>query len=178
MTSEVRVPESVVARLRSHGRALFWPTGALLAILGAGFFFVGNFDELWQNIAALAAAIGLGVLLWAIPVLSWLGRQYTITSRRIVVRHGLFVRVRQELLHSRGYDVIVRQNALQSMFGSGDVQINSGLENPVVLRDIPGAHLVQEALHDLMEVSLNPIAARRQLNQARATDETTRWGTR
>lgn len=178
MSSEVRVPESVVARLRSHGRALVWPTIALLAIVGFGFYFIGSFPELWENLAALFAAIVLGVVLWLLPMLGWLGRQYTITTRRIVVRHGIFVRVRQELLHSRGYDVLVRQNAVQGMFGSGDVQINTGLEHPVTLRDIPGAHLVQEALHDLMESSLNPIAARRQLGQAGASDETTRWGTR
>jgi uncharacterized membrane protein YdbT with pleckstrin-like domain len=178
MTSEVRVPESVVARLRSHGRYLVWPTLALLAIVGFGFYFIGNFSELWENLAALGAAIFLGVVLWLLPVLGWLGRQYTITTRRIVVRYGIVVRVRQELLHSRGYDVLVRQNAVQGMFGSGDVQINTGLEHPVVLRDIPGAHLVQEAIHDLMESSLNPVAARRQLGQAGPSDETTRWGTR
>ena len=178
MTSEVRVPESVVARLRSHGRFLLWPTAALLAIIGFGFYLIGSFPELWQNFTALIVAVVLGFFLWLLPLLSWLGRQYTITTRRIVVRRGVFVRVRQELLHSRGYDVLVRQNAFQSIVGSGDVQINTGLEHPVVLRDIPGAHLVQEALHDLMESSLNPIAARRQLGQAGASDETTRWGTR
>ncbi|MGV8970435.1 MAG: PH domain-containing protein [Microbacteriaceae bacterium] len=178
MTSEVRVPESVVARTRSHGRALFWPTVALLAVVGSASYFVGNFPELWQNVTALIAAIALIFVLWLLPLLNWLGRQYTITSRRIVVRRGVFVRVRQELLHSRGYDVLVRQNALQGMFGSGDVQINTGLERPVVLRDIPSADLVQEALHDLMESSLNPIAARRQLGQAEGSDETTRWGKR
>ena len=178
MTSEVRAPESVVARLRSHGRALVWPTIALLLIVGFGFYFVGSFSELWENLAVLGAAIALALFVWLLPVLSWLSRQYTITTRRIVVRHGIFVRVRQELLHSRGYDVIVRQNAVQSVFGSGDVHINTGLEHPVILRDIPGAHLVQEALHDLMESSLNPIAARRQLGQAAASDDTSRWGTR
>jgi hypothetical protein len=64
------------------------------------------------------------------------------------------------------------------MFGSGNVEVNTGLEHPVVLRDIPGADLVQGALHDLMESSLNPIAARRQAEASRAPDETTAWGTR
>ncbi|HAM27567.1 MAG TPA: hypothetical protein DCP11_12960, partial [Microbacteriaceae bacterium] len=86
---------------------------------------------------------------------------------RIIIRTGFFVRVRQELLHSRGYDVTVRKNSMQSMFGSGDVFINTGLDHPVVLRDVPGADLVQSALHDLMERSLNPIAARRQAEASR-----------
>jgi hypothetical protein len=64
------------------------------------------------------------------------------------------------------------------MFGSGDVLINTGLEHPVVLRDVPRADLVQGTLHDLMERSMNPIAARRQAELSNPVDETTRWGTR
>jgi uncharacterized membrane protein YdbT with pleckstrin-like domain len=178
MSSETRVPEAVVARLRPHGRALFWPSLALILILGAMGYFYGSFPEMWQNLAVLAAALFLGILLWLLPVLSWLGRHYTITTRRIVLRSGFFVRVRQELLHSRGYDVTVRKHALQSLFRSGDVLINTGLDHPVVLRDVPGADLVQSALHDLMEHSQNPVAARRQQEQSAVSDETTRWGTR
>jgi uncharacterized membrane protein YdbT with pleckstrin-like domain len=178
MPSENRVPEAVVARLRPHGRALFWPSLALILILGATGYFYGSFAEPWQNLAVLAAALLLGILLWLIPLLSWLGRHYTVTTRRIVLRSGFFVRVRQELLHSRGYDVTVRKNALQSLFRSGDILINTGLDHPIVLRDVPGADLVQSALHDLMEHSQNPVAARRQQEQSAAPDETTMWGVR
>jgi len=178
MSTESRVPEAVVARLRPHGRALFWPSLALILILGATGYFYGTFAEPWQNIAVLAGALLLGILLWLLPLLHWLGRHYTITTRRIVLRSGFFVRVRQELLHSRGYDVSVRKNAMQAMFGSGDVLINTGLDKPIVLRDVPGANLVQSALHDLMELSQNPVAARRQQEQSAAHDETTAWGVR
>lgn len=167
-----------MARLRPHGRFMFWPSVALIAIVGAMGYFYGSFPELWQNLAVLIAGILLVILLWLIPLLSWMGRNYVITTRRIVLRSGFFVRMRQELLHSRGYDVTVRKNALQSMFGSGDVRINTGLDHPVVLRDVPNADLVQGALHDLMESSQNPIAARRQQEQSVAPDETTAWGTR
>jgi len=172
------VPEAVVARLRPHGRALFWPSLALIVILGATGYFYGSFDELWQNLAVLAGALLLGILLWLLPLLHWLGRHYTITTRRIVLRSGFFVRLRQELLHSRGYDVTVRKNAVQSLFRSGDVLINTGLDRPIVLRDVPAADLVQAAIHDLMEFSQNPVAARRQQEQSAASDETTAWGVR
>jgi uncharacterized membrane protein YdbT with pleckstrin-like domain len=178
MTVEGQAQETVVARLRPHARALFWPSLALIAACALGGFFIGSFSEDWQN---LAVAIGTGfaiVVFWLFPLLAWLGRYYTITTRRIVLRHGFLVRVRQELLHSRGYDVTVRKNSVQSIFASGDVQINTGLDRPVVLRDVPGADLVQEVLHDLMERSQNPVAARRQESASRASDETTAWGTR
>lgn len=170
--------EHLVANLRSHGRSLFWPTLVLVGSVGAMAYFYGRFDELWQNAAVIIAGVLLLLLLWLLPLLAWLGRRYTITTRRIVLRRGFFVRVRQELLHSRGYDITVRKNALQSMFGSGDVQINTGLEHPVVLRDIPNADLVQGALHDLMERSINPIAARRQAAASSPPDEPLVWGER
>jgi uncharacterized membrane protein YdbT with pleckstrin-like domain len=172
------VPEAVVARLRPHARALFWPSVALVVIAGATAYFAGSFRQDWINWLVLAGAGLLVVLLFFAPLLAWLGRSYTITTRRLVLRRGLMVRTRQELLHSRGYDVTVRQNGLQQVFRSGDVLINTGLDRPVVLHDIPAADLVQSALHELMERSLNPIAARRQMEQSRPPDETTSWGSR
>lgn len=170
--------ERVVARLRPHGRALFWPSIAFIIVAAAVGYFSNTFPEQWQNLAVFAAGVLAVILLWFIPLLSWLGKRYIITTRRIILRGGFFVRVRQELLHSRGYDVTVRQNGLQSLFRSGNILINTGLDAPVVLLDVPSADLVQSALHDLMEKSLNPIAARRQAEASRQSDETTAWGRR
>jgi uncharacterized membrane protein YdbT with pleckstrin-like domain len=176
-TGEAPSQEVVIARLRSHGRAMFWPSVALVLILVATFYFVGRFDQVWLNLAIAGGGAILVLLFWLVPLFRWLGRHYTITTRRVVLRSGFLVRVRQELLHSRGYDVTVRKNAIQSIFGSGNVEINTGLDRPVILRDVPDADIVQAALHDLMESSLNPIAARRQRGQS-APDETTAWGRR
>src|SRR5690606_30569567 len=109
--------ESVVARLRPHGRRLFWPSILLIATIGAVAFFFGRLGEEWQNLSLLAGGALFIVLVWVLPLLSWLSHRYIITTRRLVLRKGFFVRTRQELLHSRGYDVTVRKNALQSMFG-------------------------------------------------------------
>lgn len=158
--------EQLVASLRSHARALFWPSLILIGAAGGIAYFYGQFEQAWQNTMVLVGGFLIILLFWFLPMAHWLGRRYTITTRRIVLRRGFFVRVRQELLHSRGYDITVRKNALQSMFGSGNVQINTGLERPIVLRDVPNADLVQSALHDLMEQSMNPIAARRQAEES------------
>lgn len=169
--------ESVVARLRSHARAMVWPTIGLIAIVALTGFYGGSFSNAMINVLIFVAAPLLAFFVWLVPLLIWLGRNYTITTRRIVLRSGFLTRVRQELMHSRSYDVTVRKTVLQSMFGSGDVLINSGQEHPVVLKDVPDADLVQAALHDLMEQSINPVAARRQQEQSNP-DETTMWGRR
>ena len=164
--------ERVIARLRPHARALFWPSLVLIVCCGGVGYFGGSFGEVWQNVLLYGAAGLIVILLFLLPLAFWLSKRYTITTRRIILRHGFFVRVRQELMHSRGYDVSVKKNWLQAAFGSGDVRINSGLDRPVVLRDVPKANLVQSALHDLMDNSQNLIASRRQQEQSTGTNTT------
>lgn len=179
--AERREPEVVIARLRPHARALFFPALALIAVAGAAGFFGGTFDRSWQTTLFYVSAGGGAVLLWLLPLLIWLNRRYTVTTRRLILKHGFFVRVRQELLHSRGYDISVSRGPLQSIFRSGDIRINTGLEAPVVLRDVPGAGLVLSTLQDLMESSANPMASRRQQEDStsqHATDETRSYGRR
>ena len=143
--------ETVVARLKPHARALFWPTVLLLLVAAATGFLAGRFPEPWQNLTVLGAAVVLALIGWFVPLCRWLSHNYTITSRRVVVRSGILVRDRQEMLHSRVHHITVRRGALQSLFRSGDVLIDAGLDEPVRLRDVPSADLVQEALHELAE---------------------------
>ncbi len=178
MSAEGRPAETVVARLRPHARALFWPSVALIAIAGASVYVFSAYRTSWIGLAAAGLGLVLAIVLWLLPLLSWLARNYTITTRRIVLRSGLLVRQRREILHSRGYDVTVRTAGLQSLFGSGTVSINTGLENPVVLHDVPHARLVQAALSELMEENATVIGARRQQEESRPPDETVRWGVR
>ncbi|KQV25501.1 PH domain-containing protein [Yonghaparkia sp. Root332] len=163
MTGEPREPERVIVLLRAHARALTGPVIVAVLVSGAAVYGATALDEPWQRIAVAAggalAIVGLAV----VPYIRWLASHVLITTRRIVVRRGLGVRTRQEVLHSRSYDVSLRQSAIQRLLGSGDILLNTGLDRPVVLRDLPRAALVQEALSDLMEHSRSSVAeARRQ----------------
>jgi membrane protein YdbS with pleckstrin-like domain len=174
-------PERVLARLRPHARVLTLPSLALIAIAGAVGYFGSVIDEPWQVTTLYSVAALAVVLFWLLPLLAWLAHRYVITTRRVILRRGLGVRVRQELLHSRGYDVSVTRGPLQTLFRSGDVRINTGLEAPVVLEDVPNADLVLAALQDLMEASGNPMASRRQQYESRpggAPDGTQAFGQR
>lgn len=145
--------EVILARLRPHGRALFWPCLLLVAIAFASGYFYGRFPESWQNTAVAAAGVVLAIFCWLLPTLRWLSRNYTITSRRVIVRRGILVRIRQEVPHSRGYSVTLRRSGLQGLFGSGDVAVSGSEDGVVVLADVPRAGLVQAALHDLIEAA-------------------------
>ena len=154
------------------------PAVLLAGVAGGTTYALAVLPELWQQLAVAGVAalvLVVGVLL---PFLAWLTRRTTITTRRTIIRSGVFVRVRQELLHSRGYDVTVRRTWAQSAFGSGDVRINTGHERPFVLRDVPKPELVQAALQELMVESHTHIADHRRAEQSMADGDTIAWGGR
>lgn len=129
---------------------MFWPSVLLVAVCAGYGFFGARFVEQWQSIAVAVAALVLAVVGWLFPLLGWLSRNYTITTRRIVLRRGVFVREHEELLHSRGYSVMVRRGWLQSLFRSGDIVVSSSTTR-LVLADVPAVALVNDTLHELME---------------------------
>ncbi len=170
--------ERVVARVRRHARRLTIPAVLLIAVAGGTAYGLSVLAELWQQLAVVGVAVLIVVVGVLLPYLAWLTRRTTITTRRTIVRSGVFVRVRQELLHSRGYDVTVRRTWAQSAFGSGDVRINTGHERPFVLRDVPKPELVQAALQELMVESHTQIADHRRAEQSMADGDTIAWGGR
>ncbi len=161
--------EPVIARLRRHGRILFLPSLALIGVVTAAGVFAPKLSELWMIITFWVAA-GLAVVgLWLIPLVAWLGNRVVLTSRRVIVYHGVLVRSRQEILFSRVHDLTVRQNAVQAVFGAGDVLLNTGAEKPVRLFDLPKANLVLSAMNELVD-GQSPLSAQLRRDDAR-------WGT-
>lgn len=143
--------ETVVVRLRRHGRRLVLPVIVLLALAAASGYWIGALPEAWMNWAAAAAAILLALLLGIGPVLAWLSTRATITTRRVILRRGFLVHHRSELPLSRVREVRSRRGIVQRMFGSGDVELVVGNEPPLVLRDIPGPVAAADTLQELIE---------------------------
>jgi len=170
--------ERVVARVRRHARMLILPAVLLVATAGVATYALVALPEPWQRITVGGVAMLVIVFCSVLPFLAWLTRRVTVTTRRIILRSGVFARVRQELLHSRGYDVTVRRTWVQSAFGSGDVRVNTGHDHPVVIRDVPGPFQLQSALEELMEHSHSIIAERRRAEQSMADGDTVAWGGR
>jgi len=146
-------PERVVARLRPHARRLVRPAVFVVLVTAAGGFGFGVFRAqlAWLNAVVAGLVLLLVFVGGVLPLLRWLSQRYVVTTRRLVVVHGLGTRTRRELLHSRGYDVTVRRRGLQGVFRSGDVLVFPGDEPAVVLADVPHADLVVAVLHDMVE---------------------------
>lgn len=153
------VPELLIARMRPHARRLFWSALIVVAACAAVGFFYDNLPEPFTNPMLLAAGAAVVVVLAIIPLMVWLSRRYTITTRRVIVADGMFSRHRREISHARGYTVNLRRGPLQRLWGTGTLSLSNGVEPPLRLVNIPHARLVHEVLIDQVEV--NQILAHR-----------------
>ncbi|WP_241156337.1 PH domain-containing protein [Leucobacter chromiireducens] len=155
-------PEVVVLRFRRHGRRLLLPAIVLIAIAGLAGFWVGQFATGWVNLAAALGAALFALLLGVLPMLSWLAGRTTVTTRRVIVRRGLFVRHRTELALGRVREVRQRRSIGQRFWGAGNVELLHGAEK-LVLDDVPGFAVTADALHELMERSFAHESRRQQV---------------
>lgn len=142
-----------VARFRGHARRLFWSALVLIAVVGACGYFYGNLPAPFEDWMLLAAAGVIVVLLVLLPFAAWRRRSYTITTRRVIARSGLFRRRQHEFSHTRGYTIQLRRGILQRMWGAGTLTLVNGVDQPLRMVDVPGVHLVHEVLVDQVEVS-------------------------
>ena len=145
------VPETILLRARPHARRLTLPVLILFATVTAFGYWGGRLPEEWQNWAALAAASALVLFGTLLPLFAWLGHRYTITSRRIIARHGFVMRSRQDVYLTRITDIRMRRGPAAAAFGSGDIHVAAGPDLTVVLRDVPSARLTAEFLGELTE---------------------------
>jgi membrane protein YdbS with pleckstrin-like domain len=146
-------PELRVARFRRHGRRLLWSALVLIAVAGVCGYFFGNLPAPYENWMLLSAAAVLVLLLTVLPFATWWARTYTITTRRVIERSGLFGTRQRELSHTRGYSIDVRRGPLQRLWGAGTITLSNGVDEPLRLSNVPSAALVHEALADQVEVS-------------------------
>jgi len=152
-------PELRVAQFRGHARRLGWSALVLIAVAGACGYFYGNLPAPLENWMLLTAAAAIVFLLVLLPFLSWWSHVYTITTRRVLERAGVFGTRRRELVHVRGYTVQERRGLLQRMWGAGTLTLSNGVDQPLRMANIPSVGLVHEALVDQVEV--NQILAHR-----------------
>ncbi len=147
------VNENRIAKLRHHAGSLLWPALGFIVFTSAAGFAAGYFPDAWMQIA-LWSIYGILVIAFVIvPWLRWLASSITITSHRVVLAQGLLVRSRREILLMRVHDVTLRRSAGQMLFGSGDILLGVGAEQPVRIHAVPRPNLVLAALTDLVHAS-------------------------
>lgn len=151
MTIGERDPEAKVADLRTNAIVLLVPSLVLVLVAATLGFILFRLPEDWQRWVALGAGLLVILLGFVLPLLAWLARRYTVTTRRTILREGLFVRSRREILHSKVLEVRLSRNPGQLLAGSGHITLDLGQGGQAMLRGVRNPRLVQEALTDLVE---------------------------
>jgi uncharacterized membrane protein YdbT with pleckstrin-like domain len=143
--------ESVVVDTRTHPKALLLPILALVVLLAIGVFVQQVVDKtIVTEVVWVLVLIGV---IWFVarPVLIWLTATYTITTRRLITRHGVITRRGHDIPLTRVSDVAYEKDLIDRLLGCGTLVISdASTHGQVALPDIPHVEDVQRKLNDLL----------------------------
>lgn len=144
--------ERVIVETRTHPKALLWPGLAFLVVLAAAAWLTRVVPAgiatwvVW--VVALVAVLWLSVA----PLLRWLTATYTLTSRRLITRTGVFTRRGHDIPLARVSDVAFEHGLLDRMLGCGTLIISDASTNGTVrLIDIPKVEEAQRMINALLD---------------------------
>jgi uncharacterized membrane protein YdbT with pleckstrin-like domain len=144
--------EHVVLSVRTHGKALIWPTAVLILVV-AGVIVAATLQADSTVAVIVAAVVAVPVLIvWSlIPFLRWMTSTYTVTNRRLITRHGIITRTGRDIPLFRINDVAYEKDLLDRFLGCGTLIISDATEKAgVVLPDIPKIEQVHLQISDLL----------------------------
>jgi uncharacterized membrane protein YdbT with pleckstrin-like domain len=155
--------EEILFHLRTHPKVLFGPVVVLLLLIAAA---VANTtymprDLLKGYLFGVPFAI-LGYLalyyVWY-PFIVWKNSTFTVTSKQIVVRQGVLNKKSHSTQLSRVSDIEVERGILDRIFRCGTLIVVNAANiqggsadgmSRVVLKDVPNALDVEQAIKDLV----------------------------
>jgi uncharacterized membrane protein YdbT with pleckstrin-like domain len=147
--------EDVVLQLHPHWRALVLPVLAIPVFAGLAGFLASLVDGSHAGqlrLVILAVAVLVLVVVSLRPWLRWVTTRYVVTSRRVMIRTGLLARAGRDVPLARITDVSFSHTALERLFGSGTLVVESaGERGEIALTDVPKVEQVQRTLYGLVE---------------------------
>jgi uncharacterized membrane protein YdbT with pleckstrin-like domain len=148
--------ETLVLLLRRHVKVLIGPALVFLGVVAAAVVLVvivpaGGLQGPLR--LAIGVVAGLVLARWVVwPYLRWWNEIYVVTSRRLVLREGVFNRSGHDMPLSRLNDVSFTHSLWQRMLGCGTLVVESaGERGQIRLEDVPRVELVQRTLYRLAD---------------------------
>ena len=112
--------EKVMYEAKFHGIVYFWP--CLLAILAIGLFFISSWSFLLRLILVLV--VWLSTFIWGVYING--GKQYVLTTRRLIFKKGIIKRTSLELLLRKCEGIRIEQSIMGRLLGYGSVYVTTG----------------------------------------------------
>jgi uncharacterized membrane protein YdbT with pleckstrin-like domain len=151
--------EDVVLDLHPHWKQLAVPLLLIPVVCGVASYvaFILPDDSartaLRWVIAVAAALILLRFSLW--PYLKWQTTHYVLTTRRVVIRQGVFGRSGRDIPLTRVNDVSFRHSLFERVLRCGTLTIESaGEHGQVVLPEVPQVEAVQREVYKRVEAEV------------------------
>jgi uncharacterized membrane protein YdbT with pleckstrin-like domain len=151
--------EDVVLDLHPHWKQLVVPLLLIPVVCGVASYvaFILPDDSartaLRWVIAVVAALILLRFSLW--PYLKWQTTHYVLTTRRVVIRQGVFGRSGRDIPLTRVNDVSFRHSLFERVLRCGTLTIESaGEHGQVVLPEVPQVEAVQREVYKRVEAEV------------------------
>lgn len=148
--------ETIVVSLRPHIKVLFVPAAVVLVVSPAAGFLASAIPgwgvQPWLRGAIVLVAV-LILLRWAVwPFAAWWSTVYAVTTRRLVVREGVFAREGHDMPLTRLNDVSFEHGFWERLLGCGTLMVESaGERGQIILDDVPRVEQVQRTLYRLSD---------------------------
>ena len=137
--------EVIVSEFRPHWTGIL-KEGALLVLIVVLIILVELQEDWpgWISLGLIAAAL----IVTAQGLIRWFTTLHVITNERVIYRAGLISKTGKEIPHEVINDVAFNQRALERIFGTGDLLIESaGTHGQSRYQDIPDPEGVQSLIY-------------------------------
>ena len=145
--------EVVVRHMHTHIKTLLPAINieSILVIAAAvGSFFVPENARYWALATIWITVLVLSIPLLVIPWIKWSSTTYTVTTKRVITRTGIFTRTGHDLPLSRISDIQIEKNFDDRFFGCGTLALQTSADDPLLLHDVPKVEMVQVEISNLL----------------------------
>ena len=145
--------EVVVRHMHTHIKVLLWRFVVEILLLVVGVVASVMAPTSWQPLGVLAiwvAVLILSVPLLLVPWLQWYMHTYTVTTKRIITRSGIFSRIGHDLPLTRISDIQLDKDVTDRFFGCGTLALQTSADDPLLLHDVPHVETVQVEISNLI----------------------------
>ena len=148
--------ESIVLDLHPHWKRLILPALLVPVVVGVASYGIFLLPDNAARTPLRWAILGVGLLIllrfsvW--PWLRWLTTRYVLTTKRVVIRQGVFGRSGRDIPLTRVNDVSFHHSLFERLLRCGTLTIESaGEHGQVVLPEVPTVELVQRQIYKCVE---------------------------
>lgn len=155
--------EHIVLDMHPHWKRLLVPSLLLPVVVGLATYLIflvpsgSARTPLQWAIVAVAVVVLLRFSVW--PWVTWQTTNYVLTTRRVVIRRGVFARSGRDIPLTRVNDVSFHHSLFDRMLGCGTLTIESaGERGQVALPEVPDVELVQREVYRCVEEETRRVA--------------------